>query len=135
MASRRSKPRRKGDLPPAGDLGVGGQPPAPEPARERRDPNSPGRRAHPKKGRPKPPAALSIIQYFHCRQCVSEVLDIARRTEQPQSPATYSRYDVGFTEIGLQIWCRRHEINLVHIDFEGQQHPANRAGTDTKGDT
>ncbi len=44
--------KRKGDraqdsaLPSAGDLGVGEQPPAPEPPRERRDPASPGRAAH-----------------------------------------------------------------------------------------
>lgn len=35
------------------------------------------------------------------------------------------RYNVGFTEIGLQIWCRRHEVNVAHIDFQGEKHPAN----------
>ena len=40
----------------------------------------------------------------------------------------YSRYDVGFTMAGLQVWCRRHEINIVHIDFEDYVHPYNAKG-------
>src|ERR1700704_4380603 len=31
---------------------------------------------------------------------------------------------VGFTKYGLQVWCARPEINICHINFEGQQHPA-----------
>ena len=34
-------------------------------------------------------------------------------------------YDVGYTEIGLQIWCTVCDTNVMHIDFEGQTHPAN----------
>ena len=30
----------------------------------------------------------------------------------------YTKLDVGFTESGLQVWCRRHDTNVVHIDFE-----------------
>jgi hypothetical protein len=26
----------------------------------------------------------------------------------------------------LQIWCKRHESNVAHIDFEGANHPANQ---------
>ena len=42
-----------------------------------------------------------------------------------QSPQEYTNYDVGWTEMGLQIWCVRHDCNVVNIDFEGHQHPAN----------
>ena len=71
------------------------------------------------------PATNEIVQFFHCKRCLEEVMEIIRRTGQSQSPATYQRLCVGFTPIGLQVWCRRHELNIVHIDFEGQQHPAN----------
>ena len=33
----------------------------------------------------------------------------------------YSRIDVGFTERGIQLWCQRHEINICHINFNGQK--------------
>ncbi len=33
----------------------------------------------------------------------------------------YTKLDVGFTESGLQVWCRRHDTNVVHIDFEGRK--------------
>jgi hypothetical protein len=32
--------------------------------------------------------------------------------------------DVGFTDWGVQVWCRRHKVNVVHIDFQGQKIPA-----------
>ena len=27
--------------------------------------------------------------------------------------------EVGFTNIGLQVWCHKHNVNICHIDFEG----------------
>lgn len=86
----------------------------------------PSKRSKPR--RPEPTAKLAIFQYLHCRKCIDEVKEIVKRSGQGQSPAMYSRYDVGFTEIGLQVWCRRHEINIVHIDFEGKVHPYNAKG-------
>jgi len=32
---------------------------------------------------------------------------------------------IGFTEIGIQIWCRTHDDNVCHIDFESMKHPIN----------
>lgn len=58
-----------------------------------------------------------IIQYAHCTRCLEEL-------PEGESPATWSRLDVGFTAEGLQVWCRRHEVNIIHIDFEGEKHPA-----------
>ena len=34
-----------------------------------------------------------------------------------------SRYHIGWTRWGLQVWCPVHEVNIMHIDFEGQKHP------------
>lgn len=74
------------------------------------------------------PITHEIDAYFHCRECVNEVKAIIERTGQPQSPATYQRLEAGYTPIGLQVWCRRHNINIIHLDFEGRKHPANTRG-------
>jgi len=63
-----------------------------------------------------------IEQYLHCDLCIKEWLQL----EQPKcSPKDYARIQAGFTPEGLQVWCNRHECNVVHIDFEGARHPAN----------
>ena len=61
---------------------------------------------------------LCIEQYMHCQQCLQEM-------PSGVSPRDWALNEVGFSEIGLQVWCRRHECNVLHIDFEGQKHPAN----------
>jgi hypothetical protein len=63
------------------------------------------------------PETNEIQLYFHCRRCLIEKPD-------GMAPNDYRQLDVGWTAIGLQVWCRRHECNIVHIHFEGQQHPA-----------
>lgn len=62
---------------------------------------------------------LQIEAYFHCQKCIREAQIV--RT----SPRDYARLSVGYTPIGLQVWCNRHECNVLHVDFEGQKHPAN----------
>jgi hypothetical protein len=71
------------------------------------------------------PSSNCILLYYHCRQCIDEL-------PPGISPANWSRLSVGFTGIGVQVWCNRHECNIVHIDFEGQQHPANEGRTETR---
>jgi len=61
---------------------------------------------------------LGIKMYMHCGRCLSE-------KPSDQSPGEWARLNVGWTVEGLQVWCTRHDINVVHIDFEGQKHPAN----------
>ena len=58
-----------------------------------------------------PTNELSIVLYLHCKRCLEGELS--------------QNIEVGWTELGLQVWCKNHEINIVHIDFEGQSHPAN----------
>ena len=41
------------------------------------------------------------------------------------SMAEWGGYEVGWTKLGLQVWCKRHDANMMHIDFQKQQHPAN----------
>ena len=55
--------------------------------------------------------------YLHCKICASAI-------PEGESPATHARIAVGWTPAGLQIWCARHDINIMHVDFEGVRHPA-----------
>ena len=59
-----------------------------------------------------------IDMYMHCGQCLKE--------KPPHlTPAEWSDTQAGWTELGIQVWCNRHNYNIMHVDFEGTQHPAN----------
>jgi hypothetical protein len=62
--------------------------------------------------------AESIRGYVHCAKCLRE------QPASGQSPRDFARLNFGFTDEGIQVWCVRHDCNVIHIDFEGQQHPA-----------
>lgn len=72
----------------------------------------------------KPTNKLAIDAYMHCGRCIEEWKGDAEGTAGT-SPASYARLSVGWTSVGLQVWCQRHECNVLHVHFEGQQHPAN----------
>jgi hypothetical protein len=69
------------------------------------------------------PASNSLKMFIHCRQCFEE---------KPKgiSPRDWARLEAGWTDLGLQVRCARHERNLTHIDFQGHQHPANDGNDD-----
>lgn len=58
-----------------------------------------------------------ITTFFHCGKCIDEKPDNI-------SPRDWGYLEVGFTDLGIQLWCRRHEMNVMHIDFQGAKHPA-----------
>ena len=62
----------------------------------------------------------AIEQPIVCSRCAD---DVTEGRAGDVSMAEYMRLDVGFSELGLQVWCRRHDANVVHIDFEGRQPP------------
>ena len=57
------------------------------------------------------PNTKSIDLFMHCAKCIEE--------QQGQ------QLEVGWTALGLQVWCKRHDKNVVHIDFGGLQLHAN----------
>ena len=61
---------------------------------------------------------LEIEAYIHCAKCLNEL-------PVGTSPREWAQHEVGWTRAGLQVWCRRHECNVMHIDFQSQRHPAN----------
>ena len=62
-----------------------------------------------------------IEQNIICSKCETEFL---LGSTDSRSLQDYSRLDIGFTSIGVQVWCRRHDVNVVHIDFAGQKPSA-----------
>ena len=63
-------------------------------------------------------AEMSIAAHMHCGKCLDSL-------PNDMSPRDYARLEVGWTVQGLQVWCKRHECNVMHISFEGQKHPVN----------
>jgi len=70
------------------------------------------------------PNTKEIIEYLNCAQCLIEIAESHEPIEQD--------FDIGWTELGFQVWCSRHNVNLIHIDFEGHQHPVNMTCTGGK---
>lgn len=59
-----------------------------------------------------------IRAYLLCRLCVAEI-------PPDESAQSWSKLDIGWTVKGLQVWCARHDCNVMHMDFEGVKHTAN----------
>ncbi len=51
-----------------------------------------------------------------CVKCENEELNI-----HSDNLLENINIEVGFTEIGLQIWCKKHNVNICHIDFNGNK--------------
>lgn len=58
-----------------------------------------------------------IVSFMHCSQCL-------REKPANKSPREWARLNVGWTRDGLQVWCVRHNLNVLHVDFGGQKHVA-----------
>ncbi len=58
--------------------------------------------------------ANEIKLYFHCGKCLDE---------KPEgiSPCEWQQIQAGWTLKGFQVWCKRHDINIVHMDLKGQK--------------
>ena len=61
-----------------------------------------------------------ILAYMHCALCLEEL----KANGIPAAPRDYAQLEFGWTKPGLQVWCKRHNVNVMHIDFQGQKHPA-----------
>ena len=62
-----------------------------------------------------------------CVKCENEELNL-----YPEGLPEKSYLEAGFTEIGLQIWCKKHKINICHIDFNGNKLKADFRCIETK---
>lgn len=57
---------------------------------------------------------LHIESFFHCGKCIDE-------KPNDKSPKEWSQIGCGWTKKGFQVWCNRHDLNIVHLDFMGQK--------------
>tara|TARA_B100001057_G_C22814186_1_gene936681 strand:+ start:1629 stop:1892 length:264 start_codon:yes stop_codon:yes gene_type:complete len=51
-----------------------------------------------------------------CTKCSEEFIQSASDARSLQE---YTKLDVGFSDRGFQVWCRRHELNVCHFNFNG----------------
>jgi hypothetical protein len=61
--------------------------------------------------------SLQITTFLHCPRCM-------RERPKDASPQDWARISVGYTRWGIQLWCNRHNCNIMNMDFEGHKHPA-----------
>ena len=55
-----------------------------------------------------------IEMFFHCKKCLEEL-------PPDTSPREWVHIEAGWTEKGFQVWCVRHEMNIIHVDLMGQK--------------
>jgi hypothetical protein len=55
-----------------------------------------------------------IKAFFHCKKCIVE-------KPYDQSPQSWQRIQAGWTVKGLQVWCTRHDCDVMNLDFLGQK--------------
>lgn len=55
-----------------------------------------------------------IVSYIHCRECMFDW----SQTDKSISPAEFQDNEVGFTSTGIQVWCRRHDKNVISLDIK-----------------
>jgi hypothetical protein len=65
----------------------------------------------------KPAVKNEIQSFFHCKKCIEQ-------KPEYMSPQEFIHIEAGWTTEGFQVWCLRHDINIIHMDFEGHRHPA-----------
>ena len=71
--------------------------------------------------------ANEIVTHLHCGLCMDEL-------PSGETPQSYTMYEVGFTPQGIQIWCKRHDCNVVHLDFDGHKFHANESRQQIMGE-
>lgn len=64
------------------------------------------------------PNTYEIKQHFHCKNCFDDRPDHL-------SPRDWCSLEAGWTKQGIQIWCKRCEANVMHMDFDGMKHRGN----------
>lgn len=58
------------------------------------------------------PVADVGVMYLHCKRCMEEWKAGAGKGE---SPKAYARQQVAWTREGFQVWCVRHDANIVNV--------------------
>jgi hypothetical protein len=70
------------------------------------------------------PNTEEINSFIHCSLCAQEWKE-NKLINTKMSPREYQKIQMGNTKLGFQIWCFRHDVNVMHIDLQNFQFPAN----------
>ncbi|MAH47432.1 hypothetical protein CMI37_16530 [Candidatus Pacearchaeota archaeon] len=74
---------------------------------------------------------LQVGAFLHCGLCLEEWrLHHAGKI----SPKGYCRQQAGWTKQGIQVWCNRHDVNILHVDFGGHRRRANTSRQKLEGE-
>jgi len=52
-----------------------------------------------------------ILGYWNCMLCLEDLPEGVSADE-------YQDVTAGFTSKGMQVWCKRHDCNIIFLDFE-----------------
>ncbi len=68
---------------------------------------------------------LFIVQYFTCKNC-GDISDEGKKVDAlakviENTNSGLSGFSVGWTELGLQVWCETCDSNVINFDFKGQK--------------
>lgn len=70
------------------------------------------------KAQTQPPQEIEM--FIHCEECALE-WKADKSINTKFTPRDYARFSIGWTKKGLQVWCIRHDLNVLHLDFLGQK--------------
>jgi hypothetical protein len=56
----------------------------------------------------------NISAFIHCGECLKEL-------PKDTSPRDWSHNEIGWTKEGLEVWCIRHEMVVIALDFLGRK--------------
>ena len=60
-----------------------------------------------------------VIMFFHCAKCIREWRVAPEAAGK--SPREWARLEIGWTAKGIQVWCSRHDVNVMLIEGDGPQ--------------
>lgn len=55
-----------------------------------------------------------IKLFWHCAHCV-------REKPKHKSPQEWGSIEAGWTVRGFQVWCKRHDVNIMNVDLKGNK--------------
>lgn len=55
-----------------------------------------------------------ILTFLHCKKCLKD-------NTFGTAPRHWARLEFGWTEKGFQLWCVRHDVNIISVDLKGQK--------------
>lgn len=64
------------------------------------------------------PNTREIGMYLHCGLCLEEGRQC--KEEGKELPRRNGRLGIGYTRMGIQVWCEHHDCNVIHLDFDGK---------------